>query len=289
MILPRTACTTAVLKGAIFSKSVAQCERAAKHARQALIELPRWENLAPVPEHTKLAFDCVRHLGELARTRERVLALDVGCGTGRSTRALAMSTALKHVDVVGVDRSIIRLNKGHNAVHDYRALHEPHGHAPPNSHIVRADIEHFWRMAAHAGWRTEYQFIFYPNPYPRNNDHKRRLYGRPSFPYAVRLGGRVELRATSRSYLEEFRAAYLEIVDREVLHDSNVHCLDDVICNNTQAAAPPPLPCPISNFEAKYLQASIPLFRLVLDGRPKENRQDCHLARQDTENIPLYR
>lgn len=133
----------AIATGAIEQRAVAAAMAAAR-------ALPVWETRAPVPAHTRAAFEQVA-----AQLRNRPLVLDAGCGTGRSSRFLAR--VLPHTDVLGVDRSAIRLQKGHNS----------HRDTATDAMFVRADLAHFWRLAVHAGWRTDYQFFFYPNPSPR--------------------------------------------------------------------------------------------------------------------------
>lgn len=248
----------------------AQQWRAAERALACQRALSEWELRRPVPEHTANAFQRVSAMVNSGRT----LALDSGCGTGRSTRALA--SALPFAEVIGIDRSAVRLCKGQNALADRRALHEDV--SPPNAHAVRADFEHFWRLATHSGWRPSYQFFFYPNPYPARGGIKRRLYGRPAFPYVVELGGRVEIRANWPAYLEEFRAAYCALAP-DVLA-SEVHPLAD---------ASSTLPHPISNFEAKFLAAGTSLYRLVIDSRTGLARSKCPLAENDDMYLQLNR
>lgn len=91
--------------------------------------------------------------------------LDAGCGTGRSTVRLARM--LPSYDVVGIDKSGARLDRT-EAYRKFGGL--PDG--VNNALLVRAELADFWRLCyVNALW-PEYQFILYPNPYPKQNSIK---------------------------------------------------------------------------------------------------------------------
>jgi tRNA (guanine-N7-)-methyltransferase len=121
----------------------------------------------------------------------RPLILDSGCGTAESVRRLAAS--FPDCFVVGVDRSAARLART-------PAL-------PDNACVVRARIEDFWRLLDERGVRLRRHYLLYPNPWPKAAHLRRRWHAHPVFPVLLRLGGRLELRANWRTYLQEFRLA----------------------------------------------------------------------------------
>jgi tRNA G46 methylase TrmB len=118
----------------------------------------------------------------------RPLLLDAGCGTGRSTRALA----LLHPEarVIGVDRSEVRLRK-----------------APPlpeNAFLLRARLEEFWLLAQRSGVVFAKTYLLYPNPYPKRWQLQRRWHGHPIFPVILATTHAIELRTNQEWYAEEF-------------------------------------------------------------------------------------
>ena len=120
------------------------------------------------------------------------LLLDSCCGVGASTRQLAVDFP-DHF-VIGVDRSEDRLQRNI-------------GTLPANALLVRADLADFWRLAEAAGWRPDYHFLLYPNPYPKSKDIKLRWHGHPVFPAMLALGGLLESRSNWLLYLAEMQRA----------------------------------------------------------------------------------
>lgn len=148
----------------------------------------------PIAAHTAAAF------AQLAEglDRSRPVVLDAGCGTGESSVRLAA----RHPDalVIGVDKSAHRLRPS------------PAGaaHADADAarvHLVRADLQDFWRLARDAGLRLAAHYLLYPNPWPKAVHLQRRWHGHPVFPELLALGGRLELRTNWPVYAEEFAAA----------------------------------------------------------------------------------
>ncbi|WOA33327.1 tRNA (guanine(46)-N(7))-methyltransferase TrmB [Alloalcanivorax xenomutans] len=148
---------------------------------------------APLAEHDRQAFAQARQwLGDDARP----LILDSGCGTGRSSVALARR--FPQARVLGLDQSEHRLQRGERRFGE--AL-------PENLRLVRCDCAGFWRLAQDAGWRVQRHYLLYPNPWPKSAHLKRRWHGHPVFPHLLALGGELEARSNWRLYLEELAAA----------------------------------------------------------------------------------
>jgi tRNA G46 methylase TrmB len=186
---------------------------------------------APVPAHTREAFEQVA--ARRAREPTWPIVLDSGCGTGASTRALAIT----HPEawVVGIDRSAARLARG--------PLASPAA-MPPNLVLARAEAAAFWRLARAAGWRLRRHWLLYPNPWPKPEHLMRRWHGHPAFADLLALGGEIRLRTNWRVYAEEFALALGVAGNQAAL----IH-LD--------ADAPP-----MSPFEAKYLASAQVLIEL---------------------------
>ncbi len=122
---------------------------------------------------------------------DRPLVLDSGCGTGWSTARLAV--AHPDCEVVGVDRSLVRLRR--------------HPALPPNAHLLRADLADFWRLARAAGWRVGHHYLLHPNPWPKPAQLQRRWHAHPVWPDLLALGGVLELRTNFEIYAAEFALA----------------------------------------------------------------------------------
>jgi tRNA (guanine-N7-)-methyltransferase len=147
----------------------------------------------PFPEHSLRAFDQVenqriKHGGPLI--------IDSFCGVGQSTANIAY----QHPEalVIGIDRSAHRINKHEN---EYR------NKDLNNYHLVRTDVDDFWRLAVQAGWKPVKHYLLYPNPWPKAAHLKRRCHGSPVFSSLIALGGLVELRSNWQIYVEEFARA----------------------------------------------------------------------------------
>lgn len=144
----------------------------------------------PISEHSRKAF---AQTAEIVSQRTQPLILDAGCGTGDSTRRLAICYP-EHL-VIGVDKSAHRLSR------------QDRGPLPPNALLIRADLVDFYRLAFAGGWQLAHHFILYPNPWPKSAHLKRRWHGSPVFPQMLALGGRIELRTNWQIYAKEFRRA----------------------------------------------------------------------------------
>ncbi len=186
---------------------------------------------APVPAHTRQAFE--RVAAHIAIDPARPIEIDSGCGTGASTRALAIA----HPDawVIGIDRSAARLERG--------PLAAP-ASMPPNLLLVRAEAAAFWRLACVAGWRLRRHWLLYPNPWPKPEHLMRRWHGHPAFADLLALGGEIRLRTNWRVYAEEFALA-LGVASLE-------ETIGPVVAGNAH----------VSPFEAKYAASGHALFEV---------------------------
>jgi len=149
---------------------------------------------APIADHDVQAFRRLQQWRD-AQGSERPLMLDSGCGTGRSSRALASQNP--NALVVGVDQSAVRLDR---ATRRFETL-------PDNLLLLRADCAGLWRLMAGEGWQLHRHQILYPNPWPKSAHLKRRWHGHPVWPTLLSLGGELEMRSNWPLYLQEVQAA----------------------------------------------------------------------------------
>ena len=191
----------------------------------------------PIAAHTRAAFQTA---AEFAKSRAAPLIIDAGCGTGRST--LKLAERYPDRTVIGVDRSEARLSKGR--------------HAPANALLLRAELGDFWRLLNDSNDLTvEETYLLYPNPYPKTKMLKQRFQGHASLPSLLQAcGRRLTVRASWRTYLEEFRVACRragELGIRPDLVSKGPYELSD-------------LHDPLTLFERKYAKAGVPVYELVL-------------------------
>lgn len=134
--------------------------------------------------------------------------------------------------VLGIDKSADRLSRhGDVSLSNYR--------------LVRADVNDFWRLLAEQGITVARHCLFYPNPYPKSSQLRKRWHGSPAFPSLIALGGSLEVRSNWRIYLEEFAIALQTAGFASTITD-----LDEAST-------------PISRFEAKYRASAQPLHALT--------------------------
>ncbi len=191
----------------------------------------------PIAAHTDAAFETA---AEFARSRNAPLIIDAGCGTGRSTLKLAERDPDR--TVIGVDRSEARLSRSNEV--------------PDNALLLRAELGDFWRLLNDSNDLTvEETYLLYPNPYPKTKHLKLRFQGHASLPSLLNACGRkLTVRASWRTYLEEFRLACRragELGIRPDLVSKGPYELSD-------------LPDPLTLFERKYARAGVPVYELVL-------------------------
>lgn len=184
----------------------------------------------PVAAHGRTAFETLASALDPARP----VVLDAGCGTGDSTHRLA--ALHPGAQIVGVDKSAHRLARAPTA-------------AGGSVHLVRADLQDFWRLARERGWRLAAHYLLYPNPWPKVGHLQRRWHAHPVFPELLALGGALELRTNWPVYAEEFAAA---------LACYGVEAQVDALGEEAAAA-------PLSPFERKYLASGQRCLRVCAD------------------------
>lgn len=131
-----------------------------KTAKAAVHSLQKFLENTPVPEHTRQAF------AEFLAWRQRPdshqsLFLDAGCGRGWSTARIARR--FPQCDVIGVDRSGVKLSR--NAAYRHGGFFRD----VPNAFLLRADLVHFWRLCWEHQIVPQKHFLLYPNPYPKKS------------------------------------------------------------------------------------------------------------------------
>lgn len=186
--------------------------------------------LRPYPQH---AIDSFHTITGLVEQHSGPLIFDSFCGVGEST----VQIARQHPQalVIGIDKSLVRLQK-----HDTSHLDPGVG----NYHLLRADVDDFWRLAVAAQWTLDRHYLLYPNPWPKSSLLKRRIHGSPLFPSLLSLGGRLELRSNWPVYVREFEQA-LAIAG---------HTANSQTINPAKAMTP---------FERKYQQSGQELWQCI--------------------------
>lgn len=156
------------------------------------------------------------------------IILDLGCGTGMSTRHL--SKIFKDDIIIGIDKSAHRLAKGDEC---------------ENVKLIRADFHAWLYQAYQFGIKIKSCYLFYPNPWPKPGHLQRRLHGHPIFPYLLSLTSQIEVRSNWKIYCKEFLLATKQLVDA----DGTVDVYQD---DN-----------PVSLFERKYWQQGVATYQIV--------------------------
>jgi tRNA G46 methylase TrmB len=155
----------------------------------------------PIAAHTQVAFDAIKDF--IDPTKD--IVLDSGCGTGRSTVLLGELHPDKQV--IGIDRSFVRLNKN-GKLRNEEMTHEeslrPFQAVTSNTLLVRAELADFWRCCLQEEWSVSHHYMLYPNPYPTKARIKQRWYGHPAFPLILQLGGEIMVRSNWNGFLQEF-------------------------------------------------------------------------------------
>lgn len=201
--------TAAELRARYTISTGADAEYAAEVALAHAREVALWTSHRHVPAHTLAAFEALV-AWRRSRPQQQPLVLDIGCGTGRSSNAIA----LEHPewDVVGIDRNATLLKKGGLLREAKRVFPtaDPKSEAsadleesmlpprqdgstnvkrrrvtqvdlPENLLVLRADFNDLLRLACDAQMRVAKMFFLYPNPYPKRSDIKSRIYGNVPF------------------------------------------------------------------------------------------------------------
>jgi tRNA G46 methylase TrmB len=168
----------------------------------------------PYQPHTQEAFELVNTAVKafLAANTEGEIILDACCGVGQSTRLLAKQNP--QALVIGVDKSAHRINRNVDGVAKKESEENSTEHndnvdhiSAENYHLVRADLNDFYRLVKTANWPVSKHYILYPNPWPKAKHLQRRWHGSAVFPQMTSIGQQLILRSNWRLYLEEFQQA----------------------------------------------------------------------------------
>jgi tRNA (guanine-N7-)-methyltransferase len=186
--------------------------------------------LRPPAAHARQALET---LDNLVSTAGGKLILDSGCGCGESSFILASTnpTAL----VIGADKSAARIARA-------RARRE----RPENLVFLHIDLLDCWSHIRARGWPLTANYLFYPNPWPKQHHLMRRWHAHPIMPTLLALGGSLELRSNWRPYVEEFAYSTMVLSARESVVEAWLP---------TRA---------ISAFERKYCAAGHALYRVCV-------------------------
>ncbi len=155
----------------------------------------------PYQKHTEQAFSRMDALVQafLTANTDGEIILDACCGVGQSTRLLAQQNP--QALVIGVDKS------DHRITRNVEGFELEDGFSADNFHLVRADLNDFYRLVKAAGWPVSKHYILYPNPWPKSKHLQRRWHGSAVFPQMTSIGKQLILRSNWRIYLEEFKQA----------------------------------------------------------------------------------
>jgi tRNA (guanine-N7-)-methyltransferase len=171
---------------------------------------------------------------------QRTVQLDLGCGTGASTRQLAESAPQSLL--LGIDASIVRLQRSTSV--------QPDGCAQlaPNAWVLHGDsVDLVQRLAGIEGLQVEKSWLLYPNPWPKPSQLASRWHAHPVFPALLALSAQLELRCNWFPYAGEFQ---------------------QVVRWSGRDAVLAPLafgPTPLTPFERKYLASGHPLWQVSVD------------------------
>ncbi|WDD98236.1 tRNA (guanine(46)-N(7))-methyltransferase TrmB [Thalassomonas actiniarum] len=142
----------------------------------------------PFQQHT---LDAFAEIDAKVKAFDGEVILDSCCGVGQSTRILAKNNP--EALVIGVDKSAHRIER--NVEDIWQA---------DNYHLIRADLNDFYRLVTKAQWQVAKHYILYPNPWPKAKHVQRRWHGTAVFPDIINIGEQIILRSNWRLYLEEF-------------------------------------------------------------------------------------
>ncbi len=151
----------------------------------------------PIQAHTQQAFD---EINAIVQRFSGEIILDSCCGVGQSTRLLAKQNP--DALVIGVDKSAHRINRNVDEVN----RDDGQGRVE-NYHLIRADLNDFYRLVVAANWPVNKHYILYPNPWPKAKHVQRRWHGSAVFPQIMAVGQEIILRSNWLLYLEEFQLA----------------------------------------------------------------------------------
>lgn len=173
------------------------------------------------------------------------IIVDSCCGTGMSTRLLAEQ--FSESGVVGIDKSAARLARGAHVT-------------PPNCLLVRGDVIDLWRMLLDAKIEIDRHYIFFPNPWPKAEQVKRRFHAHPIFSTMVALAPFLEVRTNWQVYAEELIIALKILKQNPELTIKN----DDSY---------------MTLFEKKYVATNCPIYIINNDSTDRACRSHAEISR----------
>lgn len=219
----------------------------------------------PIAAHTAAAFEAIREFVD----PQKEIVLDSGCGTGRST--VLLGQLHPETQVIGVDRSFVRLNRNENLRNENDgsadASLRPFQSVSSNTLLVRAELADFWRCCLNEGWKISHHYLLYPNPYPTKARIKQRWYGHPAFPLILQLGGDIMVRSNWKGFLEEFANSveyasdYLSTDESTSGHNYALRYVDDASKGPVERTEKN---VAWTNFEKKYDVIGEPTYELLL-------------------------
>jgi tRNA (guanine-N7-)-methyltransferase len=177
-------------------------------------------------------------LSRLVDQQGRPLILDCGCGAAMSTVRLAQR--YPHHLIIGMDKSLHRLMR-----HAQFKRYQQHALAHwDNIILVQANLVDQMLLMTQANWQFDQQYHLYPNPWPKSKHLARRWHGHAIFPTLMALSKVTEIRSNWLLYLQEWQYAA------------------QLLGYQTQAIEAYQSNTPLTHFEAKYLAAGEPIYRL---------------------------
>lgn len=159
----------------------------------------------PYQVHTEQAFQAMNTLVQTFLNEHATgeIILDACCGVGQSTRILAQKNP--QALIIGVDKSDHRINR------NVEGFTVEEGYQTNNYHLVRADLNDFYRLVKAANWPVTKHYILYPNPWPKSKHLQRRWHGSAVFPQMTSIGKTLILRSNWPLYLQEFQQAAKQV------------------------------------------------------------------------------
>lgn len=164
----------------------------------------------PYQVHTEQAFKEMnsRVNDFLEANPDGEIILDACCGVGQSTRILAQQ--FPRSLIIGVDKSDHRISRNVD-IRNIEGFSQEKDSQAKNYHLVRADLNDFYRLVKKANWPVSKHYILYPNPWPKSKHLQRRWHGSAVFPQMTSIGKTIILRSNWLLYLQEFQQAAKQV------------------------------------------------------------------------------
>jgi tRNA (guanine-N7-)-methyltransferase len=180
----------------------------------------------PIPTHQ---IDAFKKIMAFVGKTSQSLIIDSGCGTGLSSQRLA--ERFPKSLVIGIDKSLARLNRAMPSRFD-------------NILLLRGDVVDLWRLIAQEKLTISHHFLFFPNPWPKESQIKRRFHAHPVFTTMVSLAPYFEMRTNWYTYAQECKLALQTLGHQPILIEK-------------------PDQDYMTLFEKKYLKACCPIYILM--------------------------